>query len=1096
MLENLYVHDVKGNIIDKHMLNGGIYFGSFLPDGVESNTTAIAEEDIPRYDDLVIEGCHVENVSRWGIAAAYTAYHNKMQSLTAIPDEISRQWGSTNVIMRNNYVKDVGGDGITPMHCFRPIVEYNVCQGGGKYIREDLFPNTNHRVAAGVWPWKCKDALFRRNECFDMQNYLHGNNDAQAWDADSGDGTIYEYNYSHGNSGGAVMFCAGQAYKSTFRYNISQNDERGMLCIPGNPDAHVYNNTFYIKEGVNIIPNDFKNGVAKVENNIFYYAGSTPKEENWHPSGSRVVFDNNLYYNYATTPDEDTNPITVAAGTAVLADPGKAPTAPQASRQVYALEVFEGYKPAAGSPAIGAGKLITDDNGVPLGTDFFGTELNGLREIGAAESDEVVMRLDSEIYSVTTNGYREGTANTISGLAANTTLEEFKENILFDRAAGLTVKDEAGAAVPAGGIVRAPMTAELSYDGDSITYEILPDNDASLYSTVYMEDGTNIYVPSTPNNPCTVKELTRGIEVADTAAVSVWNGAAEVTEGALENDMQLKITAEDGRNETVYTIKIKNEYHWTRDYVDAKQGNVWFAQIKDGTGSYTNGTSYNSQYAVWDLGEQYTMVGAQGSRGTVDETKHGLICDWRPDAPTPSMTFRAPRSGVLSFALKSDEPYLRQGTNSGGSARLDLFVNDETEPRQTSGEMSVVNQKADFEAVELEVSKGDYVRLVSQSTGTPSSPSIFATPIITYLDVAVTDREAPTAPSAVKADEITWNSVRLQWTASEDNVGVEKYEVYQGTVLLKSVDGTAVQVLLTGLSEASDYELELYAVDAAGNKSAAASVCFATAENAEPYKQQLRDQIRQAEAKLAEKKYTDETAERVKGEIAKGNTLLGSAASTKAALEQAMADLATAVGALKEKTTEQPFLFTDVEQNNGWKHKSIEYVWRQGIMTGITGTTEFQPDRTLNRAMFATVLYRMAGKPKVDFTEKFSDVEPGKWYSNAIIWANENKIVDGYLDGSYGINKNITREQIAKMLYEYARVRGYDISQRKSLSDFTDQAAVNSWAVKYMQWATAVEMITGKPNDGGATYRMDPKGDATRAECAAMLMRFQNQYNK
>ena len=114
--------------------------------------------------------------------------------------------------------------------------------------------------------------------------------------------------------------------------------------------------------------------------------------------------------------------------------------------------------------------------------------------------------------------------------------------------------------------------------------------------------------------------------------------------------------------------------------------------------------------------------------------------------------------------------------------------------------------------------------------------------------MAVTDREAPTAPSAVKADEITWNSVRLQWTASEDNVGVEKYEVYQGTVLLKSVDGTAVQVLLTGLSEASDYELELYAVDAAGNKSAAASVRFATAENAEPYKQQLRDQIRQAEA--------------------------------------------------------------------------------------------------------------------------------------------------------------------------------------------------------------------------------------------------------
>ena len=205
---------------------------------------------------------------------------------------------------------------------------------------------------------------------------------------------------------------------------------------------------------------------------------------------------------------------------------------------------------------------------------------------------------------------------------------------------------------------------------------------------------------------------------------------------------------------------------------------------------------------------------------------------------------------------------------------------------------------------------------------------------------------------------------------------------------------------------------------------------------------------------------------------------------------------AAAVPKAEVPPPEPAFPFTDLVQDNGWKHTSIRYVWKNGIMTGITGTTEFQPDRTLNRAMFATVLYRMAGEPEVTFKEKFSDVEPGKWYSSAIIWANENKIVDGFLDGSYGINKNITREQIAKMLYEYAGVRGYDISQSKPLSDFTDREAVNGWAVKYMQWATAVEMITGKPNDDRVTYRMDPKGDATRAECAAMLMRFENKYEK
>ena len=192
---------------------------------------------------------------------------------------------------------------------------------------------------------------------------------------------------------------------------------------------------------------------------------------------------------------------------------------------------------------------------------------------------------------------------------------------------------------------------------------------------------------------------------------------------------------------------------------------------------------------------------------------------------------------------------------------------------------------------------------------------------------------------------------------------------------------------------------------------------------------------------------------------------------------------------------DKPWIFTDVAQDGQWKHQSVKYVWDNSIMNGISGTTLFAPDDSLTRAMFATVLYRMAGRPTVEFTTKFSDVKAGQWYSDAIIWANQQGIVAGRGDGSYGIDQYITREQIAKMLYEYARVRGYDITARKELSFFTDEKEVSSWAVGYMQWATAVEMITGKPNTD-ETYRMDPKGQATRAECAAMLMRFENRYDK
>ncbi|MCI6552190.1 MAG: Ig-like domain-containing protein [Lachnospiraceae bacterium] len=200
---------------------------------------------------------------------------------------------------------------------------------------------------------------------------------------------------------------------------------------------------------------------------------------------------------------------------------------------------------------------------------------------------------------------------------------------------------------------------------------------------------------------------------------------------------------------------------------------------------------------------------------------------------------------------------------------------------------------------------------------------------------------------------------------------------------------------------------------------------------------------------------------------------------------------------VKAVAAQKHWIFTDVDVVKGnWKYESVKFVYDNDIMGAITGTTNFQPDRPLSRSMFATVLYRMAGEPKVTFENKFTDVPGGKWYSNAIIWAYKNKIVAGYTDGSFGIDDNITREQIAKMLFEYARVSKYDISERNDLGSFTDKASVSNWAVEYMQWATAVKMITGKPNDDQKTYRMDPKGAATRAECAAMLTRFAEKYNK
>ena len=132
-------------------------------------------------------------------------------------------------------------------------------------------------------------------------------------------------------------------------------------------------------------------------------------------------------------------------------------------------------------------------------------------------------------------------------------------------------------------------------------------------------------------------------------------------------------------------------------------------------------------------------------------------------------------------------------------------------------------------------------------------------------------------------------------------------------------------------------------------------------------------------------------------------------------------------------------------------------------------------------------------QPAVQFENKFEDVPDGKYYSPAVIWAYKQGIVQGIEGGlRYGTDGYITREQIAKMLMEYARVKNYNISERADLNVFPDVEDVSGWAGTYMEWAVGCGMIGGKNING--IYYLDPGGNATRAESAAMLMRFMKKY--
>ena len=178
--------------------------------------------------------------------------------------------------------------------------------------------------------------------------------------------------------------------------------------------------------------------------------------------------------------------------------------------------------------------------------------------------------------------------------------------------------------------------------------------------------------------------------------------------------------------------------------------------------------------------------------------------------------------------------------------------------------------------------------------------------------------------------------------------------------------------------------------------------------------------------------------------------------------------------------------FRDV-QTGAWYVSAIQYVYDNGIMTGKTATT-FAPNANLTRAEFTTVLYSQAGKPAVTYQPIFKDVEQGAWYSSPVLWAYDKGIVSGYTNGCFGTSDKITREQLALMMYKYAQMKGYDTTADADiLSSFSDEAAISNWARGAIQWAASRGIMSGKGKGTDGKPMLDPKGNATRAECAAMI---------
>ena len=193
-------------------------------------------------------------------------------------------------------------------------------------------------------------------------------------------------------------------------------------------------------------------------------------------------------------------------------------------------------------------------------------------------------------------------------------------------------------------------------------------------------------------------------------------------------------------------------------------------------------------------------------------------------------------------------------------------------------------------------------------------------------------------------------------------------------------------------------------------------------------------------------------------------------------------------GGTPSEPEEPTWPFTDVTEGDDWFYDAVAYVYENGIMAGTSETT-FEPGMLLDRAMAAQLFYNLEGKPAVTGDSAFSDVASSHWAVDAITWAAENEVVAGIGGNLYDPDSNVTREQFAQMLYNYAQYKGYDLTANGDLTQFPDAGSISSWAETALSWANGKGLINGHENG-----TIDPKGSTIRAQAASILAQFDQSF--
>ena len=184
--------------------------------------------------------------------------------------------------------------------------------------------------------------------------------------------------------------------------------------------------------------------------------------------------------------------------------------------------------------------------------------------------------------------------------------------------------------------------------------------------------------------------------------------------------------------------------------------------------------------------------------------------------------------------------------------------------------------------------------------------------------------------------------------------------------------------------------------------------------------------------------------------------------------------------------------YVDVPEG-AWFNDAVAYMTAEGYMVGMS-EDYFRPEGELTRGQFVTILHRLDGTPAVAYSDRFSDVPDNKWYTTAILWAEENGIVRGYGNGIFGVDDLITREQMVVMMHRFvSEYRGLKMEGEAELSAFSDEEQVSGYARDAVKWAVFNGLIQGSAGSDGV--KLLPRASATRAQCAAIIQRFMDKLN-